>query len=87
MTAYEKPDFPYQLAFPNHNLILVISLRSEGCRPLYTICYFHHANEVIVDQIHQLKVIEANLESCPTVDECRKIWLSILRGIRFDWPK
>ena len=71
--AYEKPDFPYQLSFPNQNLILVISLRSEGCRPLYTICYFYNENEANVGQIHQLKIIAANLEQRPTIDECRKI--------------
>jgi hypothetical protein len=71
--AYEKPDFPYQLAFSNQNLILVISLRSEGCRPLYTICYFYHENEAVVGQMHQLKIIAANLEQRPTADECRKM--------------
>jgi hypothetical protein len=74
--AYEKPDFPYQLAFPNHNLILVISLRSQGCRPLYTICYFYHKYEEDVSGMHVLEVIAANLEQCPMIDECRKILVS-----------
>jgi hypothetical protein len=75
--AYEKPEL-HPLAL-NSDLILLISLRSKGCSPLYTLCYCHRKNP---EQVHQLQVIEANLEKRPTIDECREKLASYERPLR-----
>ena len=74
--AFDKSDSNLKPSFPFIDIIFVISLRSQDCKPLYNACYFYGVAKTPKNGVYsqkQLEVIAADLEQCPTIDECRKI--------------
>lgn len=68
--AYKNKDNLRIGPLPLVKLLFVISLKSEGCSPLYTICYLYNDMNYR-DKMCSFVILASNLENHPTIGECR----------------
>jgi integrase len=67
---------------PRDRLLLLISLAADGFSPIYVLCFFFHTD---LSQGNNLRLIATNLEERPSLEECRRLFLSNNVDAEFDF--